>query len=188
MSYKGYVWPHNPRTFSVSCGRDVVARRAPYGGWVLQDLGEKHRVFSGEGAFAGEDAYEQFRQLAAVFRENTAGILSHPVWGGVRARFVELKLLEEPRRDYVAYSFVFWEEPASDAAALLAVDSASSDTVRSAASNAAETEAVYYTVVSGDTLWAIGQRSGLTVAELLALNSWIRNPNLIYPGDRVRLK
>lgn len=39
-----------------------------------------------------------------------------------------------------------------------------------------------YTVVPGDTLYAIAARYGTTVAELAALNG-ILNPNLIYPGQ-----
>jgi hypothetical protein len=40
-----------------------------------------------------------------------------------------------------------------------------------------------YTVVSGDTLSRIGQACGLTVAEILAQNPSITNPNLIRPGQ-----
>ena len=40
-------------------------------------------------------------------------------------------------------------------------------------------------MVQGDTLWAIGERYGVTLRELLAANPAIRNPNLIHPGDKV---
>jgi LysM repeat protein len=39
-----------------------------------------------------------------------------------------------------------------------------------------------YTVVPGDTLWAIAERFGTTVGALVALNH-IADPNLIYPGQ-----
>lgn len=44
----------------------------------------------------------------------------------------------------------------------------------------------YYTVVSGDTLWDISERYGVTVAELVAKNG-IENPALIYPGQTIKL-
>lgn len=39
-----------------------------------------------------------------------------------------------------------------------------------------------YTVVEGDTLWAITQAWGVTVAEAAAFNN-IADPNLIFPGE-----
>jgi LysM repeat protein len=47
--------------------------------------------------------------------------------------------------------------------------------------------ATYYTVQSGDTLSAIAARYGLSLPEIEALNPQIRNPNLIYPGQSVRV-
>ncbi|GGL22677.1 LysM peptidoglycan-binding domain-containing protein [Phycicoccus endophyticus] len=43
-----------------------------------------------------------------------------------------------------------------------------------------------YTVRSGDTLDGIARRHGSTVRALVAHND-VRNPNLIYPGDRLRV-
>ncbi len=40
-----------------------------------------------------------------------------------------------------------------------------------------------YTVVAGDTLFSIAARFGTTVAELLRLNPFIKDPNLIFPGQ-----
>lgn len=44
-----------------------------------------------------------------------------------------------------------------------------------------------YTVVSGDTLGAIARRFGTTVSNLASLNPDIKNVNLIYPGQQIRL-
>lgn len=46
---------------------------------------------------------------------------------------------------------------------------------------------VYYTVKPGDTLSGIAARYGTTQAELVNLNN-IKNPNLIYAGQRIRVK
>ncbi len=43
-----------------------------------------------------------------------------------------------------------------------------------------------YTVRPGDSLWAIAQRFGTTVAAIVAANN-IRNPDLIYPGEVLRI-
>ena len=52
----------------------------------------------------------------------------------------------------------------------------------------ARQEPVYYTVRKGDTLWAIAKGRGMTLAALIALNPQIRNPNRIYPGEKVRVR
>ncbi len=48
------------------------------------------------------------------------------------------------------------------------------------------TETVFYTVQSGDTLSAIASRYGTTVQELVDMNH-LTNPNLIYPGETLRI-
>lgn len=48
------------------------------------------------------------------------------------------------------------------------------------------TETVYYTVKSGDTLSSIASRYGTTVQEIAQLNG-IQNVNLIYPGQVLRI-
>src|SRR5690606_7014304 len=46
----------------------------------------------------------------------------------------------------------------------------------------------YYTVKKGDTLSHIAVRYKTTVSSLVILNPNIKNPNLIYPGQRIRVK
>lgn len=45
---------------------------------------------------------------------------------------------------------------------------------------------VFYTVETGDTLSIIAQKYGTTVQELVSINN-ISNPNLIYPGQQIRV-
>ena len=45
----------------------------------------------------------------------------------------------------------------------------------------------YYIVKKGDTLSAIAVKYHTTVSKLVALNPQIKNPNLIYVGDVIRL-
>ena len=48
-------------------------------------------------------------------------------------------------------------------------------------------QATYYTVVSGDNLTKIANKYGTTVNQLVSWNN-IANPNLIYPGQKLRVK
>lgn len=48
-------------------------------------------------------------------------------------------------------------------------------------------KAVYYTVRSGDTLSGIASKYGTTYQKLAQMNG-ISNPNLIYPGQKIRVK
>ena len=45
----------------------------------------------------------------------------------------------------------------------------------------------YYIVKKGDTLSGIAVKHHTTLDKLRALNPQIKNPNLIYPGDAIRL-
>lgn len=48
------------------------------------------------------------------------------------------------------------------------------------------TGTVNYTIQSGDTLWEIARKYGTTVQEIASINN-IQNPNLIYPGQKLRI-
>ena len=183
MRFKDYTWPHNPETYTVEFRRQVVAHKVPFGRHVMQDLGQTYRVLRGEGTFAGEGAYEQFRQLAAVFYDSGPGLLVHPVWQTASAYFVSLRLEEEPLPDYVRYSFAFWEDCSAYYQGLMTVSGGSGQT--GTPSDARQAERTVYTVRKGDTLWGIAKRNGVTLTALIAANPGIKNPNLIYPGDKV---
>ena len=173
MKYKGFTWPNNPRVFEASASRRIVTHKLPFSGCIMQDMGSDCRVFSGEGEFVGEDAYYNFRRLSEVFSEGGEGVLTHPVWPAVRAYFTKLVLREEPRENYVRYSFEFSECPEQTGA----------DT-RSPASG----EPRYYTVQTGDVLGAVAAGRAKTVDELLRLNPMLRNPNVLTAGMLLRVE
>ena len=189
MRYKEYTWPHNPETYAVEYRRQVTAHKVPLGGWCLQDLGQTYRVFQGEGVFAGEGAYEEFRSLAEVFFQEGPGLLVHPVWRTVSVYFVELELTEEPLPDYVRYRFAFWEDGNTSSGVLTEVSVENSDSGTAAGSTAGRDsgQTSTYTVCKGDTLWGIAGRYGVSLTDLIAANPQIKNPNLIYPGDQVKI-
>ena len=198
MRFKNFGWPHNPRVYSITYERKIAVHKIPFGRHYLQSLGQTRRVMKGDGEFVGEGAYDTFKALASVFYEDTPGTLVHPVWVATTVWFVGLELRQEPRQDYVAYSFEFWEVlPDSGATGLTAVtvsnqtasaDGGSVSDRASSGSTAPASQKEWYTVVKGDTLWGISRRYGMTLNRIISLNPQISNPNLIYPGQKVRIK
>ena len=187
MRYKDYTWPHNPEVYQVESRREMVALKVPFGGYVLQDLGRTYRILQGEGEFAGPRAYEQYKELEQVFLQGGSGVLVHPVWKTAGAWFVSLELAEEPMPDYVRYRFTFWEDTHTYSGGLVRrTDREAEEAPDSGyAAAAVQPEQVTYTVKKGDTLWGIAGRFGVELQELIRANPQIRNPNLIYVGDRV---
>ena len=139
---------------------------------------------------------EYRRQMAAykvplggcVLQDPGAGMLTHPVWRTDRAYFVSLSVTEEPRPDYVRYSFAFWEDDSGyDGGLTENNDGRTWPGSGLAASEETHGAGRVYTVKRGDTLWGIARRCGVTLSSLIAANPQIKNPNLIYPGNEVRL-
>ena len=186
MRFKNFVWPHNPRTYSITYERKIAVHKIPFGRHYLQSLGQTRRVLKGEGEFVGEGAYDTFKALANVFYEETPGVLVHPVWMTTTAWFAGLELRQEPRRDYVAYSFEFWEVMSDGNTTELT--SAAVNSGGTAAVGGAAAQGEWHTVVRGDTLWGLSRRYGVPLSQIIALNPDIRNPNLIFPGQRVRIR
>ena len=184
MRYKEFTWPHNPKSYSISYERQTAVHKVPMGIYTMEDMGRTCRVMRGEGEFFGPDAYKTFKQLAAVFYKNGPGVLFHPVWMATMAYMTKLVLTQEPREDYVAYAFEFRES----FTAYALMEKVWEKKTAPATPVAASTQATYHTVKSGETLWAIGKRYGKTVQELSKLNPQIKNVNLIYVGQKVRVK
>lgn len=197
MRYKDYIWPHNPRVYTIDFERVMAQNKVPFGLYHLQDLGRACRVMRGEGEFAGPDAYAQFGALANVFYSQGPGLLIHPLWQTANAHFVKLKLKQEPKPNYVSYTFTFWEDldfydtQLTKKPGLVSVPgSAGSETGADSDSGAAFSNAgvLIHTVVKGDTLWGIARTYATTVEALTSLNPDIRNPNLILVGQEVRVR
>ena len=183
MRYKDYTWPHNPRVYTIDYRRTMAVQKVPFGGYLLQDLGQEHRVMEGEGEFAGEGAYREFQKLASVFYDRGPGLLVHPLWQAANTYFVSLRLEQEPRPDYIRYSFAFWEDMSyySDEARPLQGQPAAS-----AAGTGVSPQ--FYKVLKGDTLWGIANKYALSLQTLIGLNPDLKNPNQIQVGDEVRIR
>lgn len=60
-------------------------------------------------------------------------------------------------------------------------------TMSAAPAAQAVNQPAYHTVTKGQTMWGLAQRYGVSLNELIALNPQIKNPNLIYAGQKVRV-
>ena len=115
MSYKGWVWPQNPEKFEQKYLREPVYYKNSQKVWVFAGMGPLKRTIRGEGAFYGNDAFSDFKALAALFANEASGELVHPVWGTVQAYFTELEMTQEPRENEISYRFAFREADMNDA-------------------------------------------------------------------------
>lgn len=183
MQYKGFVWPHNPRTYTITYDRQVAVHKVPFGRYAMQDLGMTHRVMRGEGEFVGPEAYDTFRALASVFYEGGPGTLLHPVWQSAQVYFVALALTQEPRKDYVRYTFTFWETYSRYRDTLAPAGASDEGSAPQTEGGTTAPGGRTHTVVQGETLWGIAQAWGVTLGELLAKNPQLKNPNVIQPGQ-----
>ena len=187
MRYKDYVWPHNPRSYQITYRREVAVQKVPYGYYTMENLGQNCRVMTGSGEFVGPGAYEEFKRLATVYYTGGEGILVHPCWQSAHVYFVGLSLTQAPRPDYVAYSFEFWESYDRYETELREVAAGGGGSGSDGSTAVSGGGARWHTVRRGETLWGIARSYGTTVAQLLTWNSGIKNPNLIYAGQKVRV-
>lgn len=185
MRYKNYVWPHNPKNYTIRYERKMSVQKVPYGHYWMESLGQSYRVMSGSGEFVGEGAYEEFKKLATVYYEGGEGILVHPCWQSAHVYFVKLSLTQTPCRDYVSYTFEFWESYDHYDTALREVPVAGNSADNIVAEK--EKSEQWHLVRKGECLWGIAQKYGLSMEQILRWNPGIKNPNLIYAGQKVRV-
>ena len=168
--------------------RQIAAHKMPPGGLcTCRIVGRDMPHFPGRGYLCrGADAYEEFQTLAEVFDQTGPGLLVHPVWRTVSAYFVTLELMEEPLPDYVRYRFSFWEDSTASGG-LVEVPVEGEPEGGTDPEIPAGGWGAVHTVRKGETLWGIAWRYGVALTALIAANPQIKNPNLIYPGDQVRI-
>lgn len=117
LKFKNFVWPRNPEHYKVHYDHELVYEEVTVDVLELKGLSEVRRTVTGSGVFSGDTAYSDFKKLETLCSQKDAGSLIHPVWGTINAFFMELDMTQEPRENYVAYSFKFLELTASGAVA-----------------------------------------------------------------------
>lgn len=115
LKFKTFTWPNNPERLHVEYVREPVYEKNDAGDTMFVGMGPLRRTVTGSGAFFGSGAYDSFRELAALMGQSTPGSLIHPVCGTMNAYFTELKLSQEPRENFAAYTFAFREADSSGA-------------------------------------------------------------------------
>lgn len=138
------------------------------------------------GEFYGPQAYEQFKKLASVFYAGGPGTLIHPVWQSTNVYFVGLSLAQEPRKDYVRYTFTFWEDYDGYQDCLAPYRKPQAEVQENVQSQESG-DGVYHTVKQGETLWSISRAYGLTLGEMMTRNPQIKNPNVVQAGQKLRV-
>lgn len=184
LKYKDYTWPCNPRTYSLRFEKNTVIHSYPYTNInEVDDLGNKPREISGEGEFVGEGAYDEFKKLASVFYKKGPGSLTHPIWQISQAIFNRLELEQEPTPNYVRYTFGFIEDTSENEVKEKKQVTQSKPKDESKPKPSTKS----HIVKQGDTMWAIAKRNGISLNDLVDKNPQIKNPNLIYPGNKINL-
>ena len=164
MRFKGYTWQVNPTSLQVACARSVKETPLPFAGGLTVDLGLKKRRVSGEGYFVGADCMDQWRRLEEVFAQGGPGSLQLPGQEPFWAVMDSLKLLGEPGKDLVKYSFGFTEHQAGEPYR--------GQEVRRAA--------------AGESLWDYAWRHGWDMEALRRANPHIRDIADLKEGEEVR--
>lgn len=169
MSYRDYVWPHNPETIRVAREKSIRAYSIPNAGDVLQNLGGGGRVVTGGGAFTGDGCMEEFARLTAAFSEEGGGTLRVPGFEPFEAVFSSFSMKGAAQPDCVQYEFEFRESGSFAGGEPAAADPRS------------------YVCAGGETLWGVANRFGTDVETLRSLNPAVEWPNALEAGTEVRV-
>lgn len=168
MSYKQFVWPNNPHTLTYASadGQQTVALLS--GNSRVLPGAASPRIVRGEGAFYGREAQVQMNRLEQVFLEQGPGVLFLPNRRPMRAWFTELTVLEQTKKDTVAYQILFTEE-------------------NGRRHESAEQERGGTIAREGESLFDVAARTGVAVEVLGTLNC-LPGCFSLQAGDEVRLK
>ncbi len=112
MRYKDFIFPHNPKRIQVSYRAATAALHCPHLGSVVQNLGPRCRVVTGQGAFFGAGAAAQFAALEQLAGQQEAGYLFVPSLTPFKAYLTQLTFLGEGDGSVLFYSFEFVEQTA----------------------------------------------------------------------------
>lgn len=107
LVFRSFTWPQNPEILRYSYSREPVYTKNAMGNVVFSGMGGGKLTITGSGVFLGSTAYADFRKLTALFEDGLCGTLKDPTWGEFNAYLTALELTQQPRSDYVAYSFTF---------------------------------------------------------------------------------
>ena len=199
--YKGFTFPYNPAKTSYKIDRSYVKHKYPeLSGNELEDFGANACVISGEGAFFGKDAYTNWRKLLKQYKKKGVGTVSHPIFKDItRGMMVSLTGTVEPTFKYITYTFeiVGDTEPNikdNKSATYVSDPKPKKHTTKKKkkTNSTAKSNEFVHTVKSGECLSVIcyryAKKYGTTISwQAIAKYNNMKNPNLIYPGDKIKI-
>lgn len=168
MRFCGYTFPHNPEKVKHTQEKNISEHTVPFSENIIQDLGKRPMIISGEGEFYGESCFTQYENLLWLYNKKKTGILSMPRYEPIMANFAALTLTCEPKDNLIAYRFTFTE-----------------DVVHRAKENS--TRINEHVVKEGETLWHISNIYNVPVNKLMANNRFIFSPNEVPVGSKVKI-
>lgn len=121
---------------------------------------------SGEGEFEGETAFAKYKTLKEIFTRGDTAWLRMPMIKPLKAKLVELTLLEDARENMISFSFRFQE--------------VKEEYIKNS-------EISYIKVEEEKSLWDIERKYGVACADLLGLNPDISDCYDIDEGERIRI-
>ena len=168
MKYKGYTWKYNPKQINITSQRNIREVLLPKADSKVSDLGGMKRVVKGIGEFFGSSCMDEFEELRMILLEGGSGYLAIPKMEPFPAVFKSLELIEKAEPDIIEYSFEFWE---TGEKGILPYGYSPK----------------YHIVKQGETLWDIAYEYRTNVEKLLDMNTYIKRPDSVVEGDKVRV-
>lgn len=114
LQFSTFVFPCNPESCRLSYHRSYKVEVNDSGSWTATKGVRLSRRMECKGCFCGENAYDQFKTLSALFMNGSTGALVHPQWTQFSAFIAELEVLEEPQENFLQYRVLFVELSNSD--------------------------------------------------------------------------
>ena len=112
MQFRDFIFPHNPRSITVSQGEELAAHFCPGRGDVVQYLGPRARTVRCQGSFFGDSFTQAAAQLRAFRRkagDGERGMLLVPGMAPFLAHLKELAFDATGDGKIIPYTMVFVE-------------------------------------------------------------------------------
>lgn len=202
IRYKGFTFPFNPASTEYKIDRSYIKHKYPeIKGTELEDLGPNACVISGDGAFFGPSAYNNWDRLVREYKKGGVGSVYHPIFKDItRGLMVSLHAKVDPIPQYVSYTFEIVADTAPSVNECLGkyisvlsspVDTGGVDNGGSGGGNG-NSGSLVHIVVKGECLSVICARYaaqfGTTISwRKIATHNNMKNPHLIFPGDKINI-
>ncbi len=165
MRFAGFEWRYNPLTLKITHELSHSKRVLPTKGEVIAEPRVKVKVISGKGELAGADCLEQYKEIERIFRLGRKGVLTLPGRAPVYAYFTKLSAEATDTPELIVYNFEFAEANTQESVV----------------------KPMYHIGNGWDNLYSIAYEYGVSIEELVELNTWIKRPDEQLAGKKVRL-